>query len=405
MGDVDSFDDFAVAVYLRYLRGVEPVVVGQPHVSPRRDGSLLKFHWALSDQVRRFAEYVLSNRHEVQGLLAFQTRNEDAVARGRIDPRASAVRSLRTGSAAAMVVLAPTRTFESGPNQVLGWVTQHANLLLGRFLAWQQPESAYHRRGLTTFRLLDQARRLEPLRSASETIRLQRPVASAVLQAGRARQRIYKLAADAYSSLLRLEHGDAETVAEVLRSTLLGPLERWRRLELATALAIGEALSLATGEPLQLHLIGGKGTGGPIAQCGRFAIYWQTTTDLYTAPPLEPSEQKVQDILSSFNLALASDRPDLVVVDSQSQEPVAIIEVKLHAGDNPTAQFRDGIAQIVRYSRGYAPPQADLLERSMLVMNTDVPTRAAAAIGTPDAFSFAALTQPAFADWIRARWL
>ena len=53
------------------------------------------------------------------------------------------------------------------------------------------------------------------------------------------------------------------------RSTLIAPLEQWRRFELAVAVGIGEVLSEEIGESMQISVIGIP-QEQPIIQCGRF---------------------------------------------------------------------------------------------------------------------------------------
>ena len=79
----------------------------------------------------------------------------------------------------------------------------------------------------------------------------------------RSRRMVYRLAVAAYNTLAQIEAGNEQTLRSVLDSTLIGPLEQWRRFELAVGLGIGEALASETGEPMSLATIG-KAAGTPI---------------------------------------------------------------------------------------------------------------------------------------------
>jgi lambda family phage portal protein len=48
---------------------------------------MLRLHWSVSPQVQHLCEYVYANRHEAQAALGLRERRDDAVIKGRLDPR------------------------------------------------------------------------------------------------------------------------------------------------------------------------------------------------------------------------------------------------------------------------------------------------------------------------------
>src|SRR5205085_1178450 len=101
---------------------------------------------------------------------------------------------------------------------------------------------------------LASARKIEGIAQIAAQVSLRgRPGAGALLGAGRSRRVLYRKAADAYRTLLLIEAGDNSAIAALLQDTLLGPLEPWRRFELATGLAVGTALADATQMPLRVN--------------------------------------------------------------------------------------------------------------------------------------------------------
>ena len=139
-------------------------------------------------------------------------------------------------------------------------------------------------------------------------------------------------------------------------------------------MGIGEALEKETGKTMQLSVLTAE-PGQPIIRCGRFTLYWQTGTRLFSPPPLEPSELRLEAVLAAYELELSTDRPDLVIVDEEARTVAAIVEVKYLVGDTASARFREAAAQVVRYARGYTSlTEVDsLIRRSMIALSMDVP--------------------------------
>ena len=217
-------------------------------------------------------------------------------------------------------------------------------------------------------------KRLDALREVLKSVSVhRRPGPGALRDAARSRRMIYRLAIAAYDALARIEAGDEDALQSVLRSTLIGPLEQWCRFELTVGLGIGEALAAETGEPMSLALLG-KTSGAPVISCGRYDIFWQNGGGLFTTPTLEPSEERLEVVLSAYGMHLAADRPDLVITDRLESQARGIVEVKYLAGDTANARFREAAGQIVRYARGYSPEaQIDGLVRASLIALSRTP--------------------------------
>ena len=404
MGDLDQgISDYAAGILLRYYRAGSRVGPDAPRIEVERDREVLRGHWALSAPVRGLVQHLLARRHETQALLSMRRRLEDAVARGRIDVRATVLHRMRSGLYAALVADEPVRSFETGPNQVLAWVIHHAGTWASRFQGGGAAGRSYADLAEAVLLDIDQVRRFDALRDAlrSPTIS-RRPSAGALRNAARSRRPVYRLAVDAYNTLKGVEEGRDEAIRAVIGSTLIGPLEVWRRLELAAAAAIGEALEAETGAPLRLNPVAGD--TGPVAECGRYAVFWQHLTKLYTPPPLEPSEARTRAILGAYGIGVGTERPDLVLMDTQAGLVLAVVEVKYLAGDTATARFRDAVDQIVRYGRGYASGQAleNLVGQSLVVMSVNAPTLHHSRSGVPTAMDFLGITQGKMRLWLKS---
>ncbi len=75
----------------------------------------------------------------------------------------------------------------------------------------------------------------EPLKHVAAN---RRPGLGALRDAARSRRMIYRHAIAAYITLTGIEAGEEEALRRVLNSTLIAPLDQWRRFELAVAAII-----------------------------------------------------------------------------------------------------------------------------------------------------------------------
>lgn len=388
--------DYSAGLLLRYFRGGAAVEGEVPRLNAKRDVEILKGHWSLAKPVRSLVTYLLERPHEAQALLTYRERIDDAVARGRIDARRTSLYRQRTGLTSALVTHEPVRSFNTGPNMLLAWVLREAASYTARLLTWQSTNSPYLPVLETAQSDMRKVQRIEGLREPLRAVALgHRPSVGAVRDSARSRRPVYRLAVEAYRLLQSLERGDHDAMQLVARSALIGPLEDWRRFELAVALAVGEALGRVTSGPLQIHLLGSP-SSEPIVTAGRFAIYWQQITPYHTPPTLEPSELAARAALSDYEIVVGTERPDLIVVDTENDAVVAVVEVKYIAGDTATVRFREAVDQVVRYGRSYAPfaERGALLARSLVALSRNAPLRVSNAAPAPFAADFETLKQP-----------
>ena len=326
--DLNSkINDYLARFLLRYFRNAVAVGVEHPDVDTDQDLDLLRLHWAISEPVQRLVAHLRENAHEVQAVLESRPREDDARVRGRFDARATAIRRMVTGHPTLIVSHEPLRTYDSGPNHVLTWVLEQAWRLATRFQEIL-PEGASYIEALESCAPgLETIRRFDAIHQAAKHLNLtRRPSAQAAMEASRSRRPIYVLAYEAYSALQAIEAGDEVSISNLLNDTLLGPLHVWQRFELTVGLGLARALSAALIRPIALGIFGGGRE--PIATVGTYEIYWQSRTDVWCTPPLEPSEVIVSQLLRQYGLQEGMDRPDLVVLDRDTDEAVAIVEVK-----------------------------------------------------------------------------
>jgi hypothetical protein len=399
-----AITDHIAGFLLRYFAKAIGVRTDRPYTDVVRDRDLLRLHWAISPVIRDLVTYVLQHRHEIQSVLTTARRIEDSVVRGRLDARATILHRRMTGLSTAMVSKEPLRSFDSGPNQVLSWILTQAWSLASRFASMLPDSASYLEVVEKTVQGLEQVRRIQAIAMMSGQLATKRPASGAVSEAGRSRREVYRKAHNAYESLVRIESGDPKAITDLLRATLLAPLEVWRRYELAVAFSIAEALAIDGPTTLVLNLLVGD-TRSPIARVGRFSIFWQSRTALYTDPELEPSELVTRHILDAYGLSASSERPDLVVVDAVAGNVVSVIEVKYLAAEDASDRIRSAVAQLVRYSRLYhlIDEVGPLLGRSLVAVSQGTETITIPSPipdDVPLIVDFAAIRLGQLAEWV-----
>lgn len=376
-----------------------------PNINNARDLELLRSHWSISQPAQSFLSYVLKHRHEVQGLLYSAKRTDDSIARGRIDARSTLLARRIAGNPSLVVYDEPVRSFNTGPNQVVAWILKTLDAYSTRFHSTQTEHSSYSEISALIVKNVAEIKRVETFREILKSTKThRRPSPNSLLTAARSKRNIYHLAIAAYETLRKLEAGDEQAILTVLQSTLIAPLEQWRRFELAVALGIGEALSSELSVPMQISLIG-KSAGLPIISCGKYELFWQSGGELYIPPPLEPSEIRLQSILNAYNMKLTTDRPDLVIVDRGAKRVSSIVEVKYLTGDSTAARFREAATQVVRYARGYSPENKmeKLLRSSLIALSRSAPDLQDHAAPAPYAIDFKSIHSGALRIWVRER--
>ena len=399
-----AISEYASAALLRYFRKGAAVSINRTRFDVGRDLELLRHHWALSESVRFLLGYLLEHRHETQSLLTYRPRVDDAIARGRIDARRTVLYRLGTGLSTALVADEPVRSFDTGPNQVLAWVLHQALALSGRILSWQASGSAYEALAQDVIGKLERVQRIDALREALNSPLIQRrPAPGTLRDSARSRRMLYRHAVTAYDLLKGVENGNADAIETVIRTTLIGPLEIWRRFELAVAMGIGEAIQESLKVPMHISILSAT-PSEPVLSCGPFDVFWQQSTAYYKTPKPEPSESMVQAILGAYGVGTGSDRPDLIVVDRERKKVAGVVEVKFLAGDTATVRFKEAVDQIVRYSRGYdeGGELKKLIGRSLVVLSDNAPIlQDAAASDVPSSIDFEGIRQGSLSAWVK----
>lgn len=399
--------DYTASALLRYYRKGS---MAQSR-SPRIDNSIhldqLRLHWSLSTPVRTFLAYLLSHRHELQGLLHVLPRMDNDFPRGRIDARRTLLARRFSGDPSVVVWEEIVRTFDTGPNHVVAWVIHAISAYVNRFGILHQDGSSHTQLIEESKNAISSIRRLTSLREPLKWVAIhRRPRPAELRDAVRSRRGMYRYAVSAYESLLAIERGDKEMLRKVLYSTLVAPLESWRRFELAVAIGVAEAISGEIGHPIEYSIVDNH-SGDPIITCHNYAIFWQSDGGLYRIPRLEPSEERQEAVLRAYSINVGRDRPDVVIIDRAAREVRAIVEVKYLAGDTVNARFRDAVSQVVRYARGYVQERAidALIGRSLIVLSSNAPSLSHRDVSAPQAVDFQGLRRGDLQHWVRERLL
>jgi hypothetical protein len=363
-------DEYLLRILLRYYRSGQRASVAQRVTIVSDDIEVLRRYWSISNEIAALARYVVQHRHEAQAHLTERRVYGDAIIRGRFDVRQTLIERVRSGYPTRVVFWEATKTFASDPNHVLAWVLYNSHYL-ARHFAREVESGSTATRASGIIIDLEAAKRIENISLMLAESRINvRPTTRAVSCAAKSRRPLYRLAAAAYQQLLLIERADKVTIAQVLRDTLIAPLETWRAFELAIALGAANALSRRLGDRVLLNPIS-PGASEILISVGPFAIAWQTKTASYQEPRPEPSELLSREICNYYGLREGDDRPDLVVIHSPSGRVVGLAEAK-HFGSVEygwRSAIRDAATQIVRYSRGYGADAEEwraILSRSLI---------------------------------------
>jgi hypothetical protein len=364
-------DDLAaslVNLLLRYFRkGVELDASGGRVDAMSTD--MLLLHWSISRTVQSLVEYARSNTHELHSVLGSRVLRTDGAIRGRILAAETVRAQTITANPAFYVIEEPFRSFDSGPNRVLGWTLRLAGQYALRFRSMLPVEATYFER---TAELLASVRQVERVLPITNDALLQMPNADDVRSARSSRIRLYRLAADAYDAMRALERRDEDAVADLLRTALVGPMKRWRQFELALALAMADAVadSICV-RPVLRELR--PGPSDVLIDVGPYAVRWQRPGPTYERPELEQWELRAEEILSNYGVSAGYDRPDVVLYEVATGRTLAVGEAKFFENDDWTDRLRDAVGQVVTYSRGYEASQGDtdaIIGRSIIALWT-----------------------------------
>ena len=367
-----------VNLLLRYFRKGAEIDASGGSVSESSTDMLL-LHWSISRTVQALVQYARGNSHELQSVLGSRVLRTDGAIRGRILAAETIRAQTITANPGLYVVEEPFRSFDSGPNRVLGWTLRLASRYARRFRSILPLEATYFER---TTELLASVRQVEHILPITNDALLQAPNSDDVRAARSSRIRLYRLAADAYDAMRALERRDEHAVADLLRTALVGPMERWRQFELALALAMASAIA----DRIRVVPVLAEIRPGPIGviiHIGPYALRWQQSGPTYDRPHLERWELRAEEILSNYGISAGSDRPDVVLSDVSSGRTLAVGEAKYFESEDWKDRLRDAVSQVVTYSRGYEASQGDtdaIIGRSVIALwnvNGQTPTATA----------------------------
>jgi hypothetical protein len=181
-----------------------------------------------------------------------------------------------------------------------------------------------------------------------------RPSNSSLRLAAKARVPAYQMAVDAYSALLEIESLDSRTLHDLFERSLVANLEDWQKFEMATAFAVTEALSAATGiDPVfQVSLL----YAGLFAQVADFDIYWQYKIYPREDSELDISERLEKEILECIGKELNASRADIAVKYRPSDEVISLIECKwIQSSNSLQSALISAASQLTQYCRDLQP--------------------------------------------------
>lgn len=360
----DELASYLVRILLRYFRGGAHQQISAPQIH-ESDYDLLLFQWSISSKVHDLCLYVARNTHELRAALHAHIASSNSGIRGRIRAADSIVLQERTGDPSNFVYEEPFRSYDAGPNRLLGWVLTYATQLARRFRSLLPIEAAYYTIAVERLRVIEDARRVLPF--AAMPLRM--PTADDIRSARTSRIMLYRKAVAAFDYLNAIRRLDPQALEGLLRDSLIGPMERWRQFELALALAMAQAIAARTSFEISLRSIV-PGTADSIIDVGPYAIRWQQPGPGFLPPMLEPWERRAREILQGYDAPLGYERPDVVVFDRRTDRVVAIGEAKYFDSDDWKDRLRDAVSQIIGYARGYEQQQDvnELLGRSVIAL-------------------------------------
>jgi hypothetical protein len=360
----DDLTSYIVRILLRYFRKGDPQIVDGAEVQ-QSDRELLLLQWAASEQVADLCRYLIQHPHELRAVLQPRIAVSSSSIRGRIRAAESVALQERTGEPGVFVYDEPFRSFDAGPNKVLGWTLMYATQVARRFRSALPTEATYRNR------ITDQLRRLEDVRRALPPISgpISLPSAGDVRASRTSRQLLYRKAAAAYDFLCAVEHLEEIAVKDLLMRSLVGPMERWRQFELALALSMANAVAARIHTEISLRSIL-PGTGDSIIDVGPYAIRWQRSGPGFAPLRFAEWEAREMEIIREYGLSPGYDRPDIVMYDRRTNGVVSVGEAKYFDNDDWRDRLRDAVSQIVTYARGYENEQNvdQILGRSIIAL-------------------------------------
>lgn len=330
---------------------------------------MLRYYWALSSGVEEVANNVVHAPRRLTTAIIYEEFERVGEITGSINAGATMLAQARTLNPTLFVVLEPNTTYLSQPNYLIAWTLSEAyHILVAARRSYKHLDKfEWFNKKIT---LLEQALRNEVLHEILLTpLGRKRPNGSVIRAASKTRVPVYQKAIEVYDLLEGIERGLEEAILSCLSQTLIADLEYWQRLELATALEAANALSVATGNPVNLSFP--IESGRPVATIGSFDVFWQYTIPQRSREQLDLTELWSRQIATSIGIKSADSRADIVVCFNH--EVVSLFECKYFESKSSLPQaVLDASGQIVRYSRDIHPnfdPQAtQLLSNSCIVV-------------------------------------
>lgn len=329
------------------------------------DREELLLRWALSDNLCRIAQHVVTRPRDIRSAIAFETQTYSGQIPGSVDARATLVAQELTGDATLFVVSEPSVSPVTRRNHVLAWVLREAESLilsamrrhkLGPAQEWMHNRAA----------LMEQATRSKLLREVMlSPAGRRRPGNAEVRDARKSLSPLYRWAADAMLAFEGIERFEPEAIKALISSTLLAQLEDWQKLELSAGLAMAEALAATSGSPMRWK--GSIAGGSEIVSVGRYRIHWQTALPKRTDAQLDSSEIMVRKAIEALDAGLGLGRADITVVDQLTGIVISHLECKWFGSPNSAnSAIVDATEQLVRYCRDSRPASVAFAE-SLLV--------------------------------------
>ncbi|MDE2572537.1 MAG: hypothetical protein KGM44_08465 [bacterium] len=360
----DDLAAYLVRVLLRYFRKGNQQFLASTAVH-ESDRDLLLLQWSVSERVRDLCLYLTHQPHEMQPALQARAMTARGGIRGRICAAESVLLQERSGDGSVFVYDEPFRSFDAGPNRVLGWTLAYAVRLASRFRTLLPPEATYYDRILERLRLLQDVRRALPYTGGPVAV----PTAGDVRAARASRLLLYRKAAEAYDNLRAVERLEEQALEHLLMHSLVGPMERWRQFELALALSMANAIAHRIRAEVSLKSIL-PGTADAIIDVGPFGVRWQQAGPGFTPIAFEGWEAREVEIIREYGLSPGYERPDVVVFSRRTNLVVAVGEAKYFDRDDWRDRLRHAARQIVTYARAYGGKQDvnELLGRSIIAL-------------------------------------
>jgi hypothetical protein len=351
--DTLELDEYCTSAILRRLVGRRGDTTHQATRLSPRDAEILRLHWSLSPFVRNLAAHIAWHPRQARTLVESRVSEVAGELPGSIDASATALLQGRTKDFTRFVVFEPATTPDTPPNRLIAWILSESfGIITAAIRSMPGMEGDLRLFLAEQAALLDSAMRTGPI---AEILRLsggrQRPGTNSLRAAAKARIEMYGLALRAYLLLEDVEALRARALVELLQQSILDPLLPFQRLELATALAVTDALEAeGAGTAFISPILRGSGV---VSTVGPFEVVWQPSLGKRPqAAATDLGERLEAILLRTVGMATSSSRPDVAVRERSTHEVLSLFECKWFGDSRAvTAVIPDGCAQLARYAR------------------------------------------------------